>query len=242
MGRDEILAALKAALEPLEYVHAMWEGGAISFGRTDEMSDIDLYVDVEDSRVADVFPVVEEALERVSGIKLKYEVPLPPSNPYAQAFYRLKGASEFLLVDLAVMRHGAEDKFLEPEIHGKALFHFNKANAVRIPKVDGEKLRSPPTWVTALAELLAGSPSGRFPFTSAVLVISPAAEAVVTIVIVTEPVLSIVPRLQMTTRFWFNAQFPWLAVAETKVSVAGSGSWTVTPPTPAGPLLVTVKW
>jgi len=140
MGRDEILAALKAALEPLEYVHAMWEGGAISFGRTDEMSDIDLYVDVEDSRVADVFPVVEEALERVSGIKLKYEVPLPPSNPYAQAFYRLKGASEFLLVDLAVMRHGAEDKFLEPEIHGKALFHFNKANAVRIPKVDGEKL------------------------------------------------------------------------------------------------------
>jgi hypothetical protein len=138
-GRDAVLPALKAALEPLEYVHAMWEGGAISFGRTDEMSDIDLYVDVEDSRVADVFPVVEEALERLSGIKLKYEVPLPPSHPYAQAFYRLKGASEYLLVDLAVMKHGAEDKFLEPEIHGQALFHFNKGGAVKIPRVDGEK-------------------------------------------------------------------------------------------------------
>ncbi len=139
IGREAILPALKTALEPLEYVHAMWEGGAISFDRIDEMSDIDLYVDVEDSRVADVFPVVEETLERLCGIKLKYHVPLPPSHPYAQAFYRLKRASEFLLVDVAVMKHGAEDKFLEPEIHGKALFHFNKAGAVKVPRVDGEK-------------------------------------------------------------------------------------------------------
>ncbi len=139
IGRDDVLPALKAALEPLEYVHAMWEGGAISFDRADEMSDIDLYVDVEDSRVADVFPVIEASLERLCGIKLKYEVPLPPSHPYAQAFYRLEGASEFLLVDVAVMKHGAEDKFLEPEIHGEALFHFNKGGAVTIPTVDWEK-------------------------------------------------------------------------------------------------------
>jgi len=117
----------------------MWEGGAISFDRIDELSDIDLYVDVEDSRVADVFPVVEGVLERLSGIKLKYNVPLPPSHPYSQAFYRLEGASEYLLVDIAVMKHSAEDKFLEPEIHGKALFHFNKNNAVEVPHVDGEK-------------------------------------------------------------------------------------------------------
>ncbi|MBN1504825.1 MAG: hypothetical protein JW952_07180 [Candidatus Eisenbacteria bacterium] len=139
IGREQVLPALKAALEPLDYVHAMWEGGAVSFDRIDEMSDIDLYVDVEDSRVADVFPVVEESLERLAGIKLKYCVPLPPSHPYAQAFYRLKHASEFLLVDVAVMKHGAEDKFLEPEIHGKALFHFNKNGAVAVPHVDADK-------------------------------------------------------------------------------------------------------
>ena len=139
IGRDAIIPALKTALEPLDYVYAMWEGGAISFDRIDEMSDIDLYVDVEDSRVSQVLPAVEDTLEKLSGIKLKYYVPLPPSHPYAQAFYRLKGASEFLLVDIAVMKHGAEDKFLEPEIHGKALFHFNKNGAVEIPRVDGEK-------------------------------------------------------------------------------------------------------
>jgi hypothetical protein len=139
IGRDEILPALRAALEPLAFVHAMWEGGAISFNRTDEMSDIDLYVDVEDSRVEDVFRVVEEALERLSGVELKYQVPLPASHPYSQAFYRLKGASEFLLLDLAVMKHSAEDKFLEREIHGTALFHFNKGGAVKIPPVDRAK-------------------------------------------------------------------------------------------------------
>ena len=139
IGRDAVVPALKTALEPLDYVHAMWEGGAISFDRIDDMSDIDLYVDVEDSRVSDVFPVVEGVLERLSGIKLKFYVPLPPSHPYAQAFYRLERASEFLLVDVAVMKHGAEDKFLEPEIHGKALFHFNKNGVVKVPRVDGDK-------------------------------------------------------------------------------------------------------
>ncbi len=137
--REDVVPALKAALEPLDYVYAMWEGGAISFDRVDEMSDIDLYVDVEDSRVSDVFPVVEGVLEGLSGIKLKFSVPLPASHPYAQAFYRLKGASEYLLVDIAVMKHGVEDKFLEPEIHGKAIFHFNKEGAVAVPHVDVDK-------------------------------------------------------------------------------------------------------
>jgi hypothetical protein len=33
MGRSEILEAIRAAVEPLPWVHAMWEGGSASFGR-----------------------------------------------------------------------------------------------------------------------------------------------------------------------------------------------------------------
>ncbi len=34
--RDDITAAIALALEPLDFVHAMWEVGAIAFDRADE--------------------------------------------------------------------------------------------------------------------------------------------------------------------------------------------------------------
>ena len=45
LTRAEILVTLRAALEPLPYTHALWEGGAAAFGRVDDWSDIDLQVD-----------------------------------------------------------------------------------------------------------------------------------------------------------------------------------------------------
>jgi len=140
IGREEILSALVKALKPLDYVHAMWEGGAIGYGRMDEWSDLDLYVDAEDVRIEEVFPVVERALETVSPIELKYDVPTTPAQGYAQAFYRLTGTSKFLLIDLAVLKHSSEDKFLESEIHGKVYFCFNKSDTIKCSTLDKKKL------------------------------------------------------------------------------------------------------
>ena len=138
--REQILSALVRALEPLDYVHAMSEGGAIGHGRLDQWSDIDLYIDAQDERVHGIFRVVERALESVSPIDIRYEVPTTPAQGYEQAFYRLKGTSKFLLIDLAVFRHSAENKFLEAEIHGKIYFCFNKNNIVKCSPLDREKL------------------------------------------------------------------------------------------------------
>lgn len=139
LERDQIVPGIVKALEPLDYVYAVWEGGAISFDRLDEMSDIDLYVDTQDGRDADVFSALEAALTHISPIKLKHEVPLPASNDYQHRFYRLENASEYLLVDVAVLKHSAKDKFLEVEIHGPAVFHFNKKGVVAIPALDTGK-------------------------------------------------------------------------------------------------------
>jgi len=141
-SRDAIIQAIVGALEPLDYVYAMWEGGAAAFGRLDEWSDIDICVDAEDRRVKDTFPVVEQALESLSPIELKYEILEPTLGDYVQAFYRLKGTSEFMLIDFAVFKHSAPDKLLVPEIHGEAVFHFNKEGALKCPSLDREKLMS----------------------------------------------------------------------------------------------------
>jgi hypothetical protein len=140
VSREEIVAAVVKALEPLDYVFAVWEGGAVAFNRVDEWSDIDICVSADDARIADCFPVAERALSALAPITLKLDIKQTISPGYIQAFYRLAGTSECLLVDFAVFKHTWPDKLLEPEIHGQARFHFNKQGAVKIPRLDQARL------------------------------------------------------------------------------------------------------
>lgn len=134
--REDILHVLARALEPLPYVDAMWEGGAAAYDRLDAWSDVDLYLVVADDRVSEAFRVVEAALMALSPIRRKYEPAWPPESGIAQAFYRLDGTDEYLLVDLAILKRSAPDKFLEPQVHGRAVFAFAKGNAGTVPPLD----------------------------------------------------------------------------------------------------------
>ncbi len=136
LTRKQIVEKLIEVLEPLPHVLAMWEGGSTGFGRTDEWSDLDLQVDVDDERVADTVETIDRCLETLSPIAQRLEVPHPPAAGIAQIFYRLQATSPYLLVDLCVLRHGAPEKYLAPEIHGQARFYFNKGEAVVVPRLD----------------------------------------------------------------------------------------------------------
>jgi len=142
LSREEIVRELVKALEQLDYVYACWESGAAAFNRVDEWSDIDLNVVVEDERVAETFSAAEAALKSVSPIAQKLEVPQLPWPGVSQAFYKLRNASDYFLIDFAVFKLNSPDKLLEPEIHGNAVFHFNKSGKVKIPHVDRCELRS----------------------------------------------------------------------------------------------------
>jgi len=136
IAREVIVGAIARALDPLGCVHAAWEAGAASRGVIDEWSDIDICVDADDGTARVVFEAVERALGKLSGIELAYPVALPPTHDYAQRFYRLRGASRFALVDLAVFRHSAKDKFLNPVLHGKPVFILERGRRVRESRWD----------------------------------------------------------------------------------------------------------
>ncbi len=136
LTRETLLTTLENALKPLPYVHAMWEGGAASFDRVDEWSDIDLQVIADDERIADVFAVVEAALHMLSPIDLRYEFPQPTWHGHHQTFYRLQDASPFLLLDFVVMQLSNENRFLQPEIHGEAIIHFDKTDLLKTMPLD----------------------------------------------------------------------------------------------------------
>ena len=90
----------------------------------------------------------------------------------------------------------------------------------------------------AVAALFVVFESLSLPTTVAVLLKTPASVGVTTMNIVAVAVAVIVPRLQVITEL--PLQFPWLAVDETRLTLAGSVRLTVTPVAVPGPLLVTV--
>ncbi len=142
LTREEIVQNLRRDLEPIDYIHAFWQSGSIAFNRVDQWSDIDLYLVVDDEKVQETFADVERSLTQFSLIEQKYEIPENPPLQDAQAFYRLRDAGEYLIIDLAALKQSTPEKFLEPRIHGKSIFYFNKSNRVTIPEWDEEAWRN----------------------------------------------------------------------------------------------------
>lgn len=140
INRDHIINALKTTLEPLPYIHAMWEGGAAAFNRVDAYSDIDLIFDADDEKVAETMQMVESTLAELAPIELKYEIPQPTWHGHSQTFFRLTGSGPFLLIDVAVVRHNNPNKFLEREIHGNLVIHFDKDGTTGSPDFDPQAL------------------------------------------------------------------------------------------------------
>jgi hypothetical protein len=129
--RQRMVQAIVSALDPLEFVNAVWQGGAAAFDRVDEWSDIDLVIDAQDDRADDVWPAIERAIESLGGAELCYRIPQPPLGLHAQRFYRLHGAGPFLLVDVGVFKASCPDKLLDPDTHGQAVVHFDRTGATK---------------------------------------------------------------------------------------------------------------
>jgi hypothetical protein len=141
LDREEILEALRGALEPEPRVLAMWEGGSAAWGRVDEWSDLDLQLLVEDDWVEPAFELVERALAALSRIELRWPVPMPTFHGHRQCFYRLEAAGPFLVIDLAVLKLSAPLRFLEPEQHGWARVLFDKGGHLTPPPFSTEEHR-----------------------------------------------------------------------------------------------------
>lgn len=137
-----IVDTLKQALEPLDYVNAMWLAGSQAMGRNDDLSDIDAVLDVADGRPEDAFAAAEAALESLAPIAHRLEIPEPTWHGHSQRIYRLEGCSEHLMIDLVIMQRGSgAPRFDELEIHGRPVIVFDKLGVVRAVPVDRDAHR-----------------------------------------------------------------------------------------------------
>lgn len=142
-----------------EFVLALWLEGADAHGRVDEYSDIDLWLDVVDGHEAEALEVVREVLDALGPLELAVEVDHP--HPLIrQAFYRLAGAPEFLMVDACVQSNSREFMFTRGMAGERALVLLDRAGVVHFHDLDERAWRVEMLeWVARLEGKLAVYPT-----------------------------------------------------------------------------------
>jgi len=122
--RSQLVGLLHQTLQRIDAVDAAWEGGSAAFGSEDEWSDIDAVAVVADDAIDATFRQVEVALNALSPVTLRHDT--PSGGGFAQKFYRLRDAGEFLVVDLVFIRRSDPLLFREVELHGRGRTWFDR--------------------------------------------------------------------------------------------------------------------
>ena len=134
VDRNTLIRTVRSALENLACVDAVWEGGSAAFAALDEYSDLDAVVVVADDAMDAVFAAVETALTTLSPVRVRYDV--PGSAGYVQKFYSLERASEFLVLDLVLIRRSDPLLFREVELHGQGTVWFDRTGMLHEAHLD----------------------------------------------------------------------------------------------------------
>ena len=140
--REEIIQKVAAALEPVEAVRALWMMGSIAFDRLDELSDIDLVLDVRPDDISVAWEVIEKTLGSLAPLDYRYEIPQPTWHGHEQRFFHLDGTPQHLLVDAVIMKSGQTPRFDEVERHGTPSVLFDKDGIVVTTHVDPDEIQS----------------------------------------------------------------------------------------------------
>ena len=136
LSREQIIRQVIESIKDIDYANAAWEVGAAAFDRVDEWSDVDIVIDCEDCRSSELFTIIEKGFTGDFEIELKFTVPFPEDHDYQQKFYRFKNAGKFRVLDLAILRTSAKEKFLEKEIHNNVKVFFDKKGITHVPPVN----------------------------------------------------------------------------------------------------------
>lgn len=136
--REFIITELKSALEPFDFVYAMWLEGADANGTVDEFSDLDIYIDFEDVYEYQAIEAVEKALSSIAEIEYKYIIKHSHSK-LRQRIYHIKNTSEFLMIDFCWQLHSrdkCEYTYVNGDIIEAVKVLFDKASIIQYKDED----------------------------------------------------------------------------------------------------------
>lgn len=126
IDRRDVIEALARDLAASAAVRAAWLGGSDANGRTDGLSDVDVFMVAARGGVEAASQAVEASLAQLSPIRRRFRLPMPTWHGFEQAFYQLADAPEHLMVDWLIVEQGRAHPWLEVERHGTPVVLFDK--------------------------------------------------------------------------------------------------------------------
>lgn len=100
---EQIASELAELLKPNSNVHAMWIGGSVAEGYNDELSDIDLYLDVDDGQEEAMFTSIEKFLKSKGELDVSFGEGVTP--PYSHKVYHLTHLDPFHFIEITIHSH-----------------------------------------------------------------------------------------------------------------------------------------
>ena len=139
MTRLELRRAVQEQLEQCDFVLAMWESGSAAFDRADEYSDLDIGLLVRTGTLERTWAAVDQAMEKIGGFDLRWQVPGHIFKGMTQRFYHPRNAGPWLLLDIGVFEETAEHFYLDEPRHGRAEVLFDRTGRIKPPAWDEQK-------------------------------------------------------------------------------------------------------
>lgn len=102
----KIVDELKQTIETNTSVHAMWIGGSVAEGYADELSDIDLYIDIDDGQDAAIFNLVEDFIRTKGKLDISFGENVSP--PFAHKVYHLAHMVPHHYIEITLHTHSNE--------------------------------------------------------------------------------------------------------------------------------------
>jgi predicted nucleotidyltransferase len=116
----KIVEELKKVVEQDETVHAMWIAGSVAEGYDDELSDIDLWLDIDDGQDESVFGSIEKFLRSRGVLDVNFGEDMTP--PFSHKVYHLAHMDPYHFIEVTLHSHSHDYEFIEGIRKIKVLF------------------------------------------------------------------------------------------------------------------------
>ncbi len=90
-------------MEQNKKVHAMWICGSVAEGYEDELSDVDLYIDIDDGQYGAVFDSIEKYLQSKGKLDVNFTENMSP--PYTHKVYHLANMDPYHFIEVTLHSH-----------------------------------------------------------------------------------------------------------------------------------------
>lgn len=148
-----IIDELKELMESNEAVHAMWIAGSVAEGYDDELSDIDLWLDIDDGRDEAVYESIEKFLRSKGDLDVNFREDMRP--PFTHKVYHLAHVNPYHFIEVTLHSHSHNYEFVEGVRKVKVL--FDKDSVVKFKPLDAashaQMLRDRKKFLTEKMEL-----------------------------------------------------------------------------------------